>query len=79
MSYDKDKEMTYWRTYTLAQRNQVRDCLQNILTKLEPEQTGMAQKIIRRLETQTSDKQWVAFTYEEDEMLNSVEQGLWRR
>lgn len=76
---DDTKRSTWWRTYTLAQNKQISTCLQNVLDKLEPEQQEMAKKILQRLSTQTHDKQLVAFTLEEDEMLDSVEQGLWRR
>jgi hypothetical protein len=76
----QEKNKTFWRTYTLAQRDQVCNMLRTVLPKLEDEeQTELAEKIIRRLNTQTSDNQLVPFSFEENEILEDVEQGMWRK
>lgn len=76
------EQKDHYTTYTLDQRDQVRDVLQSIITKhslgLEEEQIETAQKIINRLALQTEDNQLITFNYEEGEMLDRVEQGLWR-
>jgi len=76
--YDETKQ-TYWRTYTLAQNNQIYACISHMLPKLTDEEHELAEKILRRLKTQTRDQELVPFSYEEDDMLDAVEQGLWRK